>query len=630
MKILLIEDDDLDARAIERQLSRLWSLNCDLIRARNLGEGLALAETERPDVALLDLHLPDSRGLNSVPLLVERMPGQPVIVLTGDSDEVKDVPALAAGAADYLIKGEISADSLARALRHSMERKRSEQRIREQAELLDRANEGIVACAATGEIGYSNAGAHALLGPLKGKNLFESLGFSETRIEGLLDELRSKGGAVIEVELPTAAGPTVHQVSRWSRSADTQSEPARELIAILVDITERRKLNARMREAQKLESLGALAGGIAHDFNNLLAAIMGNVGLVKAETPDSSEEWEMLTECESAAERAADLCSQMLAYAGKGRLVSQPVDLGALTADLADWFRISLDKRIELDVRMEGNLPEVTGDSAQLRRMFTNLMINASEAIGDSGGEINVSGRRVRVDAEYLRRGGFVSELPPGEYASVCVSDTGSGMDAKTLEKIFDPFFSTKFTGRGLGLASVQGIVRVHEGALSARSRPDEGSSFEILLPAATLPEIHEPPTLPSMKEALPPLDGSKGAILVVDDEEPVRKTARRILSRTGCEIILARDGAEGALEFERRAPDLKAVLLDLTMPHMDGVEAHKLMRSLNPDVPVLVMSGYTEQAVSERFGAAGPAGFLHKPFRAEELLAKVRPLIAP
>ena len=412
MKILLIEDDDLDARAIERHLKRLWSLEHELTRARDLTEGLAKAGEECPDVAFLDLHLPDSRGLDGVPKLVERMPGRPVIVLTGDSDEGKDVPALAAGAADYLIKGDISADSLARALRHSMERKRSEQRIREQAELLDQAKEGIIACSAAGDIGYANAGARSLLGNLDGGNVFTLLNLSEEQVAGLLDPLRSEGGAEMEAALHREDGGIVNVMARWSRSSDSGATGDRELIAILADVTERRKLNARMREAQKLESLGALAGGIAHDFNNLLAAIMGNVGLVKAETPESSEEWDMLNDCEIAAGRAADLCAQMLAYAGKGRLVSQSVDLEALTTGLADLFRISLGAGTRLNGLLPGNLPLVNGDPAQLKQLFTNLIVNASEAIGESGGEIEISGGVVRVDAAYLRKGRFLTDLP--------------------------------------------------------------------------------------------------------------------------------------------------------------------------------------------------------------------------
>ncbi len=399
----------------------------------------------------------------------------------------------------------------------------------------------------------------------------------------------------------------------------------RDQTALELAMQEREKMERKILETQKLESLGVLAGGIAHDFNNLLTAMLGNVSLIKLDLPPSSEHMPMLLGVEQAALRAADLCRQMLAYAGKGRFVIEPLDLNTLVEGMIQLLKVSITKNVHLRIDLAPGLPPVRADSSQLNQVIMNLVINASEAIGSKDGLITLTTGSVEFTSEYAEKMHIVPELPAGLYAFLEVSDNGCGMDYETLQKIFDPFFSTKFTGRGLGLAAVQGILRGHKGALKVYSERDRGTTFKILLPT-------DPAGVAALTAAAPPAvesgaHESRGLILVVDDEEFVRVTAKRILARHGYEVIMAGDGAEG---LELLDDKVQAVLLDLTMPRMDGVEAFRLMRLRRPQVPILLMSGYNEQDAIQRFTGKGLAGFVRKPFETKSLIEKIAAAIRP
>lgn len=391
---------------------------------------------------------------------------------------------------------------------------------------------------------------------------------------------------------------------------------------------ERRHLEEHVRHNQKMESLGVLAGGVAHDFNNLLVGIMGNASLVLDMLPESSPLAPLLDDVVLASQKAAELTRQMLAYAGKGRFVSQPTDISALVRDIADLVRTSISKKIRLDLRLEPNLPMVEADPTQLQQVVMNLLINGSEAIGDRNGTVTViTGRK---DAEGLPKSAYfnVQRLEPGPYVFLSVSDDGCGMDEATKSRIFEPFFTTKFTGRGLGLAATMGIVRGHKGALRVSSETGHGSTFEILLPALTgVARQSVPATLPEESPLrLPPRPA--GHVLVVDDEEMVRRTAKSALERYGYTVLLAEDGRRAVDVMASLSDQIGLVLLDLTMPEMNGEETFRTLRRLRADVEVILTSGYDEGQALRGFSAEEKPSFLQKPYTGDALAEKVRAVL--
>ncbi|MCX7045455.1 MAG: PAS domain S-box protein [Candidatus Sumerlaeota bacterium] len=373
---------------------------------------------------------------------------------------------------------------------------------------------------------------------------------------------------------------------------------------------ERRNLERQVQQAQKLESLGVLAGGIAHDFNNLLMTILGNADLALSELPAESPARDGLREIEAASRRAAELCKQMLAYSGKGNFQIEPVHLSRLVEEMGHMLEVSISKKAVLRYRFADNLPTVEADATQIRQIIMNLIINASEAIGDKSGIISVSTGAMECDSAYLGSAYLHDQLPGGLYVYLEVSDTGCGMNDETKAKLFDPFFTTKFSGRGLGLAAVLGIVRGHQGAIKVYSELGRGTTFKILFPASQISAI----AIQEDKKAAP-WKGS-GTILIVDDEDSVRTLAKRMVERCGFKVLTAAHGQEALHLYRQHAPDIICVLMDLTMPHMDGEEAFREMRRVRPDVRVVLSSGYNEQEITQRFAGKGLAGFIQKPYQ--------------
>ncbi|MEZ0254619.1 MAG: response regulator, partial [Chthoniobacter sp.] len=391
---------------------------------------------------------------------------------------------------------------------------------------------------------------------------------------------------------------------------------------------ERQMLERKLQESQKLESLGVLAGGIAHDFNNLLTGVLGNASLARMDLPEDSPVQPYLQQIEAAAVRAADLCKQMLAYSGKGRFVVNRLDINAIIEDTTRLLQVSISKRAVMKFHLSPGLPVVLGDATQLRQVVMNLVINASEAVGEKSGFIAITTGLTRADRAYLSGAYFARDLPEGDYVSLEISDNGGGMSTEVLEKIFDPFFTTKFTGRGLGLAAVLGIVRGHNGALKVFSEEGWGTTFKILLPCAE--GVAE--ELTASTPGLADWKGS-GRVLVVDDEETVRVTTARMLEATGFTTALADNGRTGVEEFSVDPDGFTLIMLDLTMPHMDGDEAFQAIRKLRPNARVLLMSGFNEQEATARFASTGLAGFLQKPFTfpsLREKLQEIFPATAP
>jgi len=372
---------------------------------------------------------------------------------------------------------------------------------------------------------------------------------------------------------------------------------------------EKQKLELQFQHTQKLESLGVLAGGIAHDFNNILTSIIGNADLALMRINPESPAIDNLHNIEIASARAADLAKQMLAYSGKGKFVISNHDINGLLEEMLHILQVSISKKAVLRLNLTRPLSSVEADATQIRQIIMNLVINASEAIGDKSGVIAITTGCMDCDRSYLKDVWLDENITDGLYVFIEIADTGCGMDKETLAKLFDPFFTTKFTGRGLGMAAVLGIVRGHKGAIKVYSEPGKGSTFKILLPANCKPaEIFN----------LDPQNNhwrGSGTVLLVDDEETIRGVGAEMLKELGFNVVTANDGRE-AIEVYKAKTDISFVILDLTMPHMDGDQCFRELRMLNPDVKVIMSSGFSELEVTQKFVGKGLAGFIQKPYK--------------
>ncbi len=435
------------------------------------------------------------------------------------------------------------------------------------------------------------------------------------RVAAAFQSILDGGSFDVEYRLPRPDGS-----QRWIHDygvavRDDQGRTVR-LTGIARDITarklaadEKQAFQRQLLETQKLESLGVLAGGIAHDFNNLLSGILGNVNLTQLGAADPALRTH-LEQIETISLRAGDLCKQMLAYAGKGQFVVAVFDLNALIDEISHLVNISISKKVALQLQQSADLPAIQGDASQLRQVLLNLVINASEAFGERVGAIRIATGQTVLTADDLATFHFGTDLEPGPYVFLEVSDNGPGMPADVVERIFEPFFTTKFTGRGLGLAAVQGIMRSHGGAVRVVSKVGKGTVFTLLLPPAAdaaLPAADVP--------ALAAPLHAHGEALIVDDEEIIRTTLSVMLESFGFTVVTAANGREAIQVFERRHRHLKLVLLDLTMPVLSGEESHAELVRIDPSVPVIFMSGYMVRNSPTAFIATRSRGFCRSRF---------------
>jgi two-component system cell cycle sensor histidine kinase/response regulator CckA len=640
--ILIVEDEALVAADLGDRLREMgYPVAAELSSGEEALEKIA---SLRPDLILMDIVLDgDMDGIETA-RQVRRRWDTPVVFLTAHADNNTLRRARLTEPFGYVIKPFAEADlhaTVEMALyKHKADRQlcKMEQWL---ATTLRSIGDGVLTTDEHARVTFLNPMAERLTG----WKLLEAAGRTSAEVLRLVD--RQTGGPVADPAQRALAGgapvtlpPHTSLRSRHGREIpiDDSAAPIRDedgrvrgVVVVFRDCSEqtrleeeRQHLEKKMREAQKLESLGLMAGGIAHDFNNLLTGIMGNAALCRMKLHRTNPLHENLQKIQTIGQRAADLCQQMLAYAGKGKTAHAAVDTSALVGETVRLVNLSVSKKVTVKQDLASGLQPVEGDPTQLQQVVMNLVINASEAIGEHPGEIRITTGVKKMEPWEFASAVHAPELPGGDYLFVQVRDSGDGMPPETLARIFDPFFTTKFAGRGLGLAATLGIVRAHHGALFVESALRKGSTFRLLLPASTrvVEETPAPVAEPN------PLRGY-GQVLLVDDEEDVRTVTRYMLEFCGFEVVEACNGREALKVCTERAAPFRLVLMDLTMPDMNGVEAFEELHRLYPRLPVLLMSGYSEQEVAVHFGDASGSDFLQKPFLPSQLEEKLRRLLA-
>jgi signal transduction histidine kinase len=422
-----------------------------------------------------------------------------------------------------------------------------------------------------------------------------------------------------------------HQLRRYEARLLPSSND--EVQLIVRDITDVKLQEEAALQAQKLESLGVLAGGIAHDFNNLLTGMLGQASLAVAKLQRGLPALDHVQKVVLSAERAADLTRQLLAYTGKGKFQIDLLDLNQLMRETAALMSTALPSQAELEFALTEDLPRVQVDRGQIQQVVMNLFINAIEALPEGSGKVTITtGIQEIEEATAIgqpargAQSATVSELQPGQYVFLRVSDTGSGMDQATLSRIFDPFFSTKAKGHGLGLSATQGIIRTHQGALQVQSQPGVGTTFTMLLPAALVHTSESEPV-----GDVTPFNGKdQQSVLVIDDEAPVREAATDILAEQGFQVTAAANGHEGIDLFRRNHQQIDLVLLDMKMPGINGAETYQQLQQIQPNLKVIFTSGYSEAELAPQLSASTHVTFLAKPYSAELLMHQIQKILTP
>jgi PAS domain S-box-containing protein len=388
-------------------------------------------------------------------------------------------------------------------------------------------------------------------------------------------------------------------------------------IGSCVDITDLKRTQEEALARQKLESLGVMTGGVAHDFNNLLGSILSLAELAETELAGGSSPEEEIGRIKAVAIRASEIVRELMVYSGQDKASLEPVDVSRLVEDLLELFKISISKHARLQIDLQKDLPYVLGSAPQIRQIVMNLIINASEAIGETDGVIRVSTSCIPVGQAFEPNN--APPLPPGDYLRLQISDTGCGMSEETKARVFDPFFTTKFTGRGMGLAVVQGLVRDHGGGILLASAPGEGTLFEIFLPCLNQTTRTGPDIL--ARAAGEPLRPASATVLIVEDEIILRNSLSRILRIRGHAVLEAGDGTTAIDLIRAHTGDLDAMLLDVTLPGISSREVFEEARHRRPDLKIILTSAYSREATNVSFAGLRIGHFIRKPFQLEDLL---------
>jgi PAS domain S-box-containing protein len=622
LDILIIEDDEGDYLITEALLDRAQTIEYTLDWASTYEEGRDAILTDRYDACLVDYRLGAKSGLD----LLDEVNAHggiraPIILLTGQGDLEVDLHAMEAGAADYLSKDQIDAPLLERSIRYAVERKEAEQRIREQAQLLDKARDAILAHDMDGRIVYWNKGAERLTGWSKDEILGERTHTclydpeEEDKLRRCHETMMDEGEWTGELHMRTKDDEELIVESRWTLVRDANGAPDQVLV-INTDITERKRLESQFLRSQRMESIGRLVGGIAHDLGNLLMPITLGVKVLRRRLEQTDEKInQVLNMIQKSAERGGNMVEQVLAFARGVEGERVALQLGSIVEEIQDITDETFPESIEVRTALADDLPQVVGDATQIQQVLMNLCVNARDAMPE-GGTLSIETQPVELTEADAER---TIDADPGSYVCVRVQDTGEGMPEDVMDKIFEPFFSTKEEGEGtgLGLSTAYSIVQSHDGFIDVDSEEGVGTTFWVYLPVSD--ETEERRALPDEGDGA--ATGAGERVLVVDDEEFILETTREALRDVGYRVLTA-SGAEGALQaIEESEEEVDVVVTDLRMPNVDGFDLIRTLRARYPNLPIIAASGVADGRTDEALNA-GAQAFLAKPFTAEKLQA--------
>jgi signal transduction histidine kinase/CheY-like chemotaxis protein len=647
LRILLVEDNPGDADLIQEMLpageDSEFSVHC----VARLEDAVSHLREKEIDLALLDLDLPDSNGIETVRIARKAAPGLPIVVLTGNQDERVGIAAVQGGAQDFLIKGQTQRNQLTRVIRYAVQRHCAEEQVRESERFLrsalDALSAHIAIIDASGRVLTTNNAwkefaakfcQHAMrcdedTDYFAAQETYpyengKDAGHAATFAQGIRAVLDAETD-LFEMEYPLSCG----QSGKFWFHARITPFPGggeRRVVVAHENITERRRaiedkmrMAAQLRHTYKMEAIGTLAGGIAHDFNNILSSVIGFTELCLLDVNKGSLLESNMVEVYRAGMRARDLVRQILTFARKDENIVQPTQAGIIAKEATKLIRSIIPASIDIRLKVESDAL-VMADPTQIHQIFMNLFTNAAQAMETEGGKLTIHIGQTRLD-RYLDS--MHTNFIPGQYLMITISDTGTGIDPEKLDKIFDPYFTTKGRGEGtgLGLSVVHGIVQACNGEISVDSEPGQGTSFTIYLPVyaqKTTTETESPSRLPLGTER----------ILFIDDERAIANMSRQRLSLLGYRVTVANSSLEALDRLASGPEDFDLIITDMTMPQMSGDRLAVEAKKLCPQIPIILCTGYSKRISPEKAAAIGIDAFVMKPVAVNEMAVTIRRIL--
>ena len=623
VKVLLVDDDEDDYLITRDLISQIREPRHQLDWVNNYDEGLAAVMRGEHDLCLLDFRLGERTGLELLRESRVSNASPPIILLTGQGDQEIDVESMKAGAADYLVKSRLTTDTLERAMRYAIERRRSQESLRHEHNFVSRIMEtspsGIIVTDCAGKITFANRRAGEIL--RLSQNLPQTASVLNWRAAdlggnplpgqmSLLKNVLASGEPALDIchVIEFAEGQRVV----LSTNATALSNPEGRIdgmIVTLEDVTQRLALETQLRQSQKMDSLGQMAAGVAHDINNILTIIQGHAGLLLNAAPADSDSAKSASQIVAASERAAGFIRHLLAFSRKQIYRTKILDLNAVLRNLESLLPRLLGGHIVLETRYFPQLPHIAADTALVEQIVMNLAINSRDAM-PKGGKLIIETTAVDLDPIVARRH---AEGRPGRFVCLTVSDKGCGMEPALLQRIFEPFFTTKEMGKGtgLGLATVYAVVKQHHGWIEVQSELGVGTTFRIFLPASDQAAAAPPPQPPHPGQ----VPGGKETILIVEDESALLELLRQVLSRYNYNILAASSSAEALQIWDKQQGRIDLLLTDVVMPGgMSGRELSTELKKRKPGLKVILTSGFNVATAGKEW-STGDTTFLSKPY---------------
>ena len=618
IQVLLVDDDEDDYILIRDWLSEFQLGECELEWINNYQIAKDVIAGNRHDIYLFDYRLGAENGLELLRFSIKCGCSSPIILLTGRGDRDIDIEAMKAGAADYLEKSQLNAPLLERSIRYALERKQTEQKIREQAALLDVATDAIFVRDLDDIILYWNKAASSLYGCQKDEAIGKTTAElwqekKRSKIRLAVNNLIKNGSWKGELYQTTKLGKEITVESRWTLLKEFENK-AQSILVVNTDITQKKLLESQFLRAQRLESIGTLSSGIAHDLNNVLAPILMTAQLLESQLHDERSK-RLLPILINNAKRGANLVKQVLSFT-RGmegdRTLLQPKHL---IDEIKQVIRETFPKTIQVSDEIPQSLWMISGDATQLHQVMMNLCVNARDAM-PNGGKLTIEVANFIVDENYAQ---MHLDAKVGSYVMISVADSGVGIYSEVLDRVFEPFFTTKEIGKGtgLGLSTVLGIVKSHGGFIHVQSDINKGSNFQVYLPAQEIKERVE-----EVEVDLPLGEGE--LILVVDDEDSIRDITKKSLESYNYKAITANDGIEAIALYAEHRDEISIVLTDIVMPAMDGLTTIRTLQKINPQVKIIAVSGLVSNDKINAATEIGIKAFLSKPYTAKQLLQTI------